>query len=350
MPDARALQSIIDDAEQAASAGDFVAAERLLRDAAVIQEAQFGPLDPGLVRTLNNLAICREKAGHPAEAEAFYRRACTVAVAALPTDDPQRVESQDNLRAFCAARGLALHRSTAATPPVTTLPPASVVPSTPTPVSAASTSSSTPRTAGLIVVGGAVVFVLVRALGLMDARDGVAPQPAPVVDESSTGPATPSVSAATQSQASPPDVAPKPTPSPEPPPPPAAANDTTPRDAPPARPVDAGSPVVVEARLCRDLSRDAGAWACVQATNPTPPGPLSFYTRIAAPVPTRVEHRWYAGDTLFRTVTLAIGASPTEGYRTYSRQTIARDRAGPWRVELRSASGDLLAEERFLVQ
>jgi hypothetical protein len=38
------------------------------------------------------------------------------------------------------------------------------------------------------------------------------------------------------------------------------------------------------------------------------------------------------------------------GYRTYSRTTIAPERAGDWRVELRTEDGRMLREERFTVR
>jgi hypothetical protein len=51
-----------------------------------------------------------------------------------------------------------------------------------------------------------------------------------------------------------------------------------------------------------------------------------------------------------RVVQLRIEASPGTGYRTYSRNTISSERAGDWRVELRSADGTVLHEERFTVR
>jgi hypothetical protein len=58
-------------------------------------------------------------------------------------------------------------------------------------------------------------------------------------------------------------------------------------------------------------------------------------------------HRWYRGSTLRRSVRLTTRANATEGYRTYSRQTVDK---GEWRVELRSADGDVLHEQRFDVR
>jgi hypothetical protein len=48
-------------------------------------------------------------------------------------------------------------------------------------------------------------------------------------------------------------------------------------------------------------------------------------------------------------VNLNISANQGPGYRTYSRQTISAERAGNWRVELRSQDGKVLHEERFVV-
>jgi len=46
-------------------------------------------------------------------------------------------------------------------------------------------------------------------------------------------------------------------------------------------------------------------------------------------------------------VRLGIHGNATEGYRTYSRQTVTN---GDWRVEVRSVDGALLHEERFVVR
>jgi hypothetical protein len=46
-------------------------------------------------------------------------------------------------------------------------------------------------------------------------------------------------------------------------------------------------------------------------------------------------------------VSLTIRANGTEGFRTYSRQTVT---SGDWRVEVRSADGSVLHEQRFAVR
>jgi hypothetical protein len=47
---------------------------------------------------------------------------------------------------------------------------------------------------------------------------------------------------------------------------------------------------------------------------------------------------------------LEVRASPESGYRVYSRKTVTADASADWRVELRTADGRLLHEERFTVR
>src|SRR4249919_3519770 len=105
MLDASALQRIIEDAEQAASTGDFASAESLLREAARLQEAGLGPLHPDLASTFNNLGVVCEKANKLADAEQFYRRASAIASASLDPQHPLVTTSQNNLRDFHDAHG-----------------------------------------------------------------------------------------------------------------------------------------------------------------------------------------------------------------------------------------------------
>jgi len=80
------------------------------------------------------------------------------------------------------------------------------------------------------------------------------------------------------------------------------------------------------------------------------PGSLVFYTRLKSTGDTTVQHRWYRGDDLRKVVELRIRANPTDGYRTYSRNTVDNRSGGDWRVELRTKDGILLYEERFVVR
>ena len=103
---------------------------------------------------------------------------------------------------------------------------------------------------------------------------------------------------------------------------------------------------VVTAQLCAALE----AWRCDRANARNPPGRMFFYTRVKSATATTIEHRWYQGDRLRHAAHLRIQANPDTGYRTYSRMTISDERVGDWRVELRSADGAVLHEERFTVR
>jgi hypothetical protein len=110
----------------------------------------------------------------------------------------------------------------------------------------------------------------------------------------------------------------------------------------------ASAPVaLVTAQLCRTLST-SGNWHCEPAGDSVAPGQLVLYTRVKSPRPAKVVHRWYRGTALRRSVELEIRANANEGYRTFSRQTV--DAGAEWRVEVRSASGDLLYERRVSVR
>jgi hypothetical protein len=99
------LRAILEAAERAAAAEDFVSAERHLRQAAILQEAQLGPSHHDLANTLNNLGIVCEHVGKSADAEACYRRAYRIASTSLPPEHPLVQTSGQNLKDFCAAMG-----------------------------------------------------------------------------------------------------------------------------------------------------------------------------------------------------------------------------------------------------
>src|SRR5262245_28416662 len=105
MPEPHEARSIIENAEQAAAAGNYSSAEKLLREAAVLQEQTLGPHHPELAHTLNNLGVVCEMADNPIDAEHYFRRAHTIATATLAPDHPFVVTSRKNLHDFCASRG-----------------------------------------------------------------------------------------------------------------------------------------------------------------------------------------------------------------------------------------------------
>jgi hypothetical protein len=77
---------------------------------------------------------------------------------------------------------------------------------------------------------------------------------------------------------------------------------------------------------------------------------LFFYTKVASPIDTTVQHRWYLNNRLYYTVDLRILASPAIGFRAFSRNRMSGESKGNWRVEVRTEDGTLLDEERFIVR
>ena len=340
MPEARELRSVIETAEQAASAGDYVAAELNLREAAALQETQLGPFHPDLANTLNNLGVVYERADSPAEAELCYRRAYAIATTAHTPDHPLVVTSRKNLEDFCKARGRPFDRSTLQPERVAMRKPVSTL--------------SRP----IVIGAGALGFTILLVAAFWVRSSGR--------DESSRGPTRPSAQSHEQ--------VPEPAPIKSNPPQQELtkeANESVPReiDSPIGRssaasvaPEDSRSvagerhapaasvPVaaMAEAQLCRRLStRD---WRCDPVISPVAPGRLFFYTRVKATQNTTIEHRWYREDRLRQSVELRIRASPESGYRTYTLQTVTAENAGNWRVELRTKDGSLLYEQRFVVR
>jgi hypothetical protein len=329
MPEPREPRSIIDNAEQAAAAGDYVAAEDLLREAVTLQEETLGPTHPDLVNTLNNLGVVCEITDNPLDAEHYFRRAYTVATATLAPDHPFVATSRKNLHDFCAARGrpvelppsppgvaawLDAPAARHAVPPRESSPPAKQQEVTPI----ARKRSLRPLALGALSGVALLIVILVMA------RPWGGP-----AEETTLRPAT-------ETTPAPETAAPKPT---LPPAEPISAKPTT-----PARP--AVMPTVAAAQLCTALKD----WRCAAADSQVPPGPMFFYTQVKSATATTIEHRWYEGDRLRRAVQLRVEANPGVGYRTYSRNTVSSERAGDWRVELRSADGALLHEERFTVR
>lgn len=337
MPDSAQVRSAVDAAEQAATAGDFNAAARHLHDALVLQERELGPAHPDVASTLNNLGVVCERIGDYAEAERCYRRACEIVTAAFPADHPFVETSRHNLEAFCEARALSVNvppkvRPEPPPPPVPMMPPPALAPR-PTPPAL----EQKPVRLTLVPVIAAAVVVIASVLWFNRGRG----------DDISTSP-----SAVLATKTSAPTATPAPTPTPTPPEPAATRKPAPPAVAPPPARTAArdGSPaVVVEAQLCRALTRGA-EWTCARASEPASPGHMYFYTRVATARDTTVVHRWYRNDRVQLTRELPIAANPGAGYRTYSHLVLDAGSAGQWRVELLTADGRVLREEKFVVR
>jgi len=416
------VRPILDAAEQAASVQDFASAERFLRQAATLQEAQLGATHPDLANTLNNLGIVCERTGNTSEAESCYRRAYAIARSTLAAEDPLVLTSGQNLREFCAATGRPFELIAAPPKPPAPAPPAPVAPAPlapvapapPAPVTAASRapvkaaprtpvsaappasvaaapSASVPlaprtppaspsppridhdtlrtqivnvaaaavsveakarsrhRSAIWVVLGSAIVLALIILFAdrMSRSSESTTPPAAPGPSPAETPASAEQPPAPTASAPQPTGVAPAPGRS-------AVTGAAKPPSVPATRtasdkgPTPTGSATVslAESQLCRSLSN----WQCSPATNPAEPGLFIFYTRVKSARDTTVQHRWYLNGDLRRSVDLRVGANASEGYRTFSRNTVAAERRGNWTIEVRDAGGALLHEERFLVQ
>jgi hypothetical protein len=369
MTDTTEARQILDAAEHAAAAGDFTSAEQLLREAAAVQERTLGTDHPDLANTLNNLGVVCERADRPDEAEQFYRRAYAIATSALPGDHPFVATSRQNLEDLCASMGKPFDAVAAPSEQepgsgagsteqdsayVAKQDPAYAGPlrlelDTPSPAATRAAASvpiqrreepapSRALSIGAVTVVGIAVAIMVIGWMAWPSRSATDPPPTETADTTpgALKPSPPSTPA---------PASPAPTSKPA-----AAPARTTPQRAASSAPAAsaAGAPGIVDVRLCRTLTT-SGEWKCDPIGNPASPGTISFYTRIASSRATTVQHRWYYGDRLRQSVMLEIQPNGA-GYRTFSRNTVSADRAGEWRVELRSEDGQLLREERFTVR
>ena len=372
------IPNLLTAAEQAVAAGDLAGADALLKDIARIQEAELGPDHPDLASTMNNLAVVAEQAGRPDDAEACYRRAVAIASKSLPADDPMVAATRQNLEEFCQARGIPIDRpviverpadtvdTVDAVDPVGTIEPVAPVAPAPSVLAREDAASETPPPASRslvpiaigVVVLAAVVLLVMRPWSSRDAAPiAAAPPPtstpAPVAAPPSAEP--PAVQPAPPPAAPAPPAAAAPVERPRPAESPRAAEPSPPASKPPAPPGARSTPpksgsaiTLATTQLCKALSTGGRAWRCDPVDDPVRPGSLVLYTRVRSPRDDVVVHRWYRGNALRQSVTLKIRASPTEGYRTYSRQAV--DGSGEWRVEVTDAAGNVLHEQRIAVR
>ncbi|MEZ5288685.1 MAG: DUF2914 domain-containing protein [Vicinamibacterales bacterium] len=105
---------------------------------------------------------------------------------------------------------------------------------------------------------------------------------------------------------------------------------------------------VTEAGVCTALSRGA-VWTCTAIDGPVQDGVVYYYTRVASASDIEVRHRWTRDGHVAHVATLDVGANPSSGYRTFSRQTVARLGSGAWAVELLAPNGDVIDARQFSV-
>jgi hypothetical protein len=350
--------SMIEAAQGAVASGDFPAAERLLREAAALQESTLGPDHEDFASTLNNLAFVCERTNNLADAERNYRRAHAIAVASLGPRHPFVATSIKNLVDFCAAHDIPIWKppvaasdvesthSSAESPPEPEISELEIaqaeadpdwdVDLPPQPVHV---GNWRPRAIAVAVL---CVAAIVAGAFTMRSREkplssGTVPTPSTTMPVPAR---EPSASVAVEVK---PDAAPARVERPEP--------RAIERPAPREKAVAPQAVTVLNARLCSALKRNGSPdWQCTSASGDLHPGTYSFYTRLLTTTGTTVEHRWYRDGRVHQTMRLRITANPSGGYRTYSSNTISAERVGDWKVELRAADGTVLREERFVVR
>jgi hypothetical protein len=373
------LRDILNAAEQAVAREDHASAERLLRDALALQELNSIGQRDEIAKTLNNLAIVCEMLGKMDDAEICYRRAYAIATASLPPTDPFVTTSRENLEEFCKANGLPIQRApaprhhpaprpvVAATQPAPTAPPSTparpaaprvISPGelplnrVPMPLAVPAPTGSSQRVV-MTVMGLVVLALAIGGAGYWFTSNRATPPAASTsVSEASTAPEPASSSTAATPEPAPPTPVPlietAATPAPTPPAPLPEPEPVAPLPPPPPATTPSSSVNVVSAQICRSLTT-SGAWQCAEASGPQSPGTLTYFTRVASTRDTTIEHRWYRDDRLHQRVPLRIRANGS-GFRTYSRTTIGSERAGTWKVELRTQDGQLLDERTFEVR
>ena len=337
---------LIEAAQQAAAAGDYSEAERLLREAAAIQEVGLGSVHPDLASTLNNLALVCERTNKLDEAEQGYRRAHAIAVASLGPGHPFVTTSLKNLVDFCAAHEIPFWKPPAAVSDDESSSPEPEAGAPPEPVLAVDEPGRTwpPRTIAMATLGVAVVVAVAFAVQRRGITDTSNPLP-----QAQSKPASTNDSPATSSTTPPLPDKQQPTVTPE------RRAGTTPAsvERPNAPETSIGSaPVsVLNAQLCSSLEkRGSPDWQCAPVNNDPQPGTYILYTRLLTNGETTVEHRWYRGERVQQVRRLRVAASPGQGYRTFSSNSISPERAGDWKVELRAADGTVLWEQHFVIR
>ena len=347
MPD---YAKMIEAAQQAAAAGDYPEAERLLREAAALQEVSLGPLHPDFATTLNNLALVCERTNQLDEAERGYRRAHAIAIASLSPGHPFITTSHKNLVDFCAAHQIPIWKPPAVpskddTSEDDASSPEPYAEAQPEPVLSVDRAGWrwSPGTIATATLGVAIVVAVAFAMrwhGTTDTSD-----PLPQTQNRSSASESPAPVATTPAL----------TPTPQPTAALESGADTTPATVDRSKLSDtsiaSSSVSVLNAQLCSALERRGSPdWQCASINSASQPGTYIFYTRLLTNADTTVEHRWYRGERVHRVSRLRVVASPGSGYRTFSSTTISPERTGEWKVELRAADGTLLREEHFAIR
>jgi hypothetical protein len=77
-------------------------------------------------------------------------------------------------------------------------------------------------------------------------------------------------------------------------------------------------------------------------------GTLYCFTKVSgAAADSSISHVWYYNDEEKARIKLNVGA---DSWRTWSSKQIAEDWTGNWRVDVESATGDVLASKAFVIK
>ena len=332
---------IIEAAQQAAAAADYSEAERLLREAAALQELSLGSLHPDLASTLNNLALVCERTNKFDEAERGYRRAHAIAVASLGPGHPFATTSLKNLVDFCAAHEIPIWKPSAAGPDDETSSPE---PEAKVPRAGAAglraRQDVPPRAIAVATLGVAVAVAVAFALQRSGTTDTSDPLPqAQNKSSANDSPATSVTTTALIGQHQPTVTLER-------------RADTTP--APVNSPNPLGTSITsagvsaLNAQLCSALEKERVTRLAVHASKQRS---ATWHVHfLHATADEHAEHRWYRGERVQQVRRLRVAASPGSGYRTFSSNTVSPERAGDWKVELRGADRTVLWEEYLVIR
>ena len=97
-------KTYLDEGVKAYQTGRYAEAEKLLK-LAIAEAEQFGPSDPRLATSLNNLAVLYRTQGDYAKAEPLYKRSLAIFEKALGPEHPDVATSLNNLAALYYTQG-----------------------------------------------------------------------------------------------------------------------------------------------------------------------------------------------------------------------------------------------------
>lgn len=103
---------------------------------------------------------------------------------------------------------------------------------------------------------------------------------------------------------------------------------------------------VEEIEICTAVENRAPVGADTSFTKDV--GQLYCFTKLSSTQDTTaIKHVWFHNDQQMADVNLTMKA---KAWRTWSSKNIAADWTGDWRVEVQTATGDVVASKAFMVK